>query len=226
MLFPRASSVATNPQNGTILLVALPSHYSDSSDEASVELNNHLAYTNTISARAPWHVFCFLEAEILDRLPVNDSLNFIIDILDTLTEHAQGRRGELVIWSVERPRTLECYDVIIPKDLSGFYGLHIRIDIVVAAAIVRLHCGNRQRQADDSFTKLRRRGSSTLEPSSIKVPVLGSQPAVLSTINREAPAARQPVPSGFPTLSPAGNDNDLAQCYLCRVFKFFTNLLS
>ena len=77
--------------------VVLPSHYLDSQDEASVEVSNHITYTNTNRARALLHLFCFLEAEIIYRLPVNYSPNYSIEIFVTLTEHAQGRHPELVI---------------------------------------------------------------------------------------------------------------------------------
>lgn len=157
---------------------------------------------------------------------VDDSLNCTIEILDSLTERAQGRQGKLIIWSIERPRTFECCDVIVPKDLPGFDDLPIRIETVVAATILRFHCEDRQRQVADSFTKIRLRGSSTVKPSSIEVPVLRNQAVILTNIDRKASEARPPVlPGRFHKLSVARNDNDLSQCYQDRVVTPIANSL-
>ena len=53
-----------------------------------------------------------------------------------------------------------------------------------------------------------------MKPLKTKAPVLENQLFAFSNINREASAARHSVlQAGFPKLTPAGNDNDLAQCY-------------
>ena len=72
--------------------VALPSYHSESQGEADVELNNHLTYTKTNPAKAPWHVFCLLEGETTNQLPVNDRFDSSIAVLHTLTD---GRKGAI-----------------------------------------------------------------------------------------------------------------------------------
>lgn len=149
--------------------VTVPPYYSKSQDEASVELNNHLAaHTNTIRVRAPY-LFCFPEGETVARLPVIDRCDCSVEILDTLMEYPPGRDRGLVIWSLERARTFKCCGMTIPKELPGSYDLLIEIETDVAASIIRLRCGDRQKQAGDLF-----RGPSTVKLSRIKASVLKS----------------------------------------------------
>ena len=171
-------------------------------------------------------MFCFLEGETISQLPINNRFHCSIAIFDTLTEGAQGRYREMVIWSVERAGAFECCGITIHADLPGSHDLPTGIETDIAAAIIRFHCGNRQRQGGDRFTKIRRRGLSTVKLLGTKVPVLEDQPVVLSNIKREAPTAGPPaLPAELPKLSPAVNDTDPLQYYQSRVVAPIANLL-
>ena len=81
--------------------VASPSYYSERQDEASVQLKNHLPHTSSNPARAPWHVFLFLNGKTVSQLPVNDRFDCGIEMFETRTENGQGRCGKFASWTVE-----------------------------------------------------------------------------------------------------------------------------
>ena len=133
-----------------------------------------------------------------------------IEMLETRTENGQGRCGKFAFWTVERAWDFECCGITIHGHLSGSYGPSTRTGVFVAAVIIRSHCGDRQKQAGDGLTKVRRRGSSTVKLSGTKALALETQPVVLSNIQKEAPAAGLGCDSAVIQMMTEGDHHDIA----------------
>lgn len=142
--------------------VASSSYYSESQDDAIVQHNDYLPHTSLHPVRAPWHVFWFLDGRTVSQLPVNDRFDCGIETFETRMEDGQRRCRKFAFWTVEGAWNFKCCGITIHVHLSGSYGRSTRTGIFVAAVIIPFHCGDRQRQAGNGLTKVKRRGSSTV----------------------------------------------------------------